>query len=156
MKSLIPYLFKDKEIAEKIRYYYQMKLITNFSKSLVDSFKELKYDDDLSVYDYFEKELNIGNCHLSALLIAPLFKDFAIEKGTMSYIKDLYKTHSWLVSDGYIFDTTFLIKFPMSLKEELGYETLEVVSKEECLREGTITRKIIDFVESKKNISREK
>lgn len=152
MKSLIPYLLKNKELTDKIKYYYQIKLITNFNKSLIENFKNIRYDHESSVYDYFEKGLNIGNCHLSSLLISPLFEDFTIERGKMEYIKDLYKTHSWLVSDDYVYDTTFLIKFPKALKEELGYQATEVITKEECLQEGTITKNILDFVEEKNSV----
>ncbi len=150
MKTLINYARKNEKFNDAFEFYCSVGLISKFDDKLIDSFNDLSAAPELSVYNYFEQGMNIGSCHLTSIMISPLFDDFVIEKGHVDALDSLYKTHSWLVSDGYVYDTSLLIKFHESIKEEMGYYPKEVFTKKEINKEGTITNDVLGYVSMKK------
>lgn len=141
MESILDVALKDENFKEVYDFGIKNYLITPFSEFLFDQTRGVYIKDlDMSLYDYFMDGNHIGRCFTTAYYLSELFDEFTVYRGFLPAIQgtknSINGNHAWLVSDGYIYDTSLLLKIDEQLAEYLGYKI-----EAPCLSNTTIKNK---------------
>ena len=115
--------------------------ITEFDEDLI---WKIKHTNVLMLRDFFqifEEGLNIGTCGMTSRYLSYLFNKFTIvEKGVCKILKGTKGApdgdHAWLVVDGYVYDTTLMLKIEQDIAYNvLGYIPYKEVTSKEVMKD---------------------
>lgn len=106
-------------------------------KTLLEATKDINVSSFSSMYEYFKRGEHIGTCGLTAGLMGIMFENTTyIRHGNAKPVIGTKNSpngsHAWIEADingnRKIIDTSLLVVIPFELKEELGYETHELLN----------------------------
>ena len=91
-------------------------------------------------FQIFEEGLNIGSCTVTAKQMSYSYDKAALVFGIVECLKGTQNSkdghHWWFEVDGYIYDTTLLIKFHRSIAKEMGYSELSYHNYKDLMNDG--------------------
>ena len=164
------------EFKQYINIMFNFNEVCFFDEPLLNKIKNFKLTDNMNMYDFFDKELNIGYCGLTALLLSLLFDDCSVAFGKNIYIEGTKNSpngeHAWLKVNNLVYDTSLGLIFngnglgydesftlskndlrsiqEYNMMEELFKKNIPVIFKDNLPEE--IMSKVLSFnIESRKN-----
>lgn len=142
VEQLITFLYKERSNYKGLavlKDLLQNEELFNLFLKHMESGKILPFDDqDFSkienqnirginnFIDVFREGFNIGCCTPTSKQLSYSFDNVDLVSGLMENLKGTKNSpngeHSWMEVDGYIYDTTLMLKIDKSLAKELGYK----------------------------------
>lgn len=137
-ESILNQLKSDSIIPEK-----QFEKLLPFDDELINSFKKMNVPMPfiISFYNIFKEGLNIGSCGFTSRYLSFLFESFTlVEFGTCELVKGTEGApngeHSWIISNGFVYDTTLMLKIDEVIALNfLGYTPRDVIYSEDLLKD---------------------
>ena len=106
-----------------------------FNNLIYDKMKDIRINENTTLYDYFNKGQNIGTCGASAVLLSLLFNEFTIVSGKMTFLEGTTNSpkgeHTWLEVGNLIYDTSLGVV--VRKDTPFGYEKENEITKDEML-----------------------
>ena len=126
--DLLRELLKNEEFVKVVRKGIEGGKITGFSE---DVWTKIYNQNTGVVENYFDEDFkvgrNIGDCSMFSQRLSYSF-DKTICGGTLSWLKGTRNSpdgrHMWMVSQGFIYDTSLMLIIDERFSKELGYDQL--------------------------------
>jgi hypothetical protein len=121
--------------------YIKEEKIMDFDSALINKIKNTNVPMLRDFFQIFEEGLNIGTCGLTSRYLSYLFYDFIlVEEGKCNILIGTKGSpkgeHSWLLVDGYVYDTTLMLKIEKDLAySELGYVSIKEMTSEKIVKD---------------------
>lgn len=98
-------------------------------KSIVEGLKDINVETYSSMYEFFQRGANIGNCGRTSRLMGIMFDEPLFYTGKAEFLKGTLNcedgTHAWIETrinnEKYVIDTSTMLVIPVELKEKIGY-----------------------------------
>lgn len=129
-------LFKRKGIWETIQKHMEAGEIKDFPPELWEKIKNTNIWGFKNLYQVFEKEFNLGACGTIAWALSMCFEEFIlVTYGKVPFLAGTknsdFGQHAWLEVDGYVYDTTLLLKIKREVAYHvLGYELMDTITSD--------------------------